>query len=195
LMPALSYQYVRPDRPRFDVRRTPSNVGVVPEHFRTRHGTRRSLHPTHSVCGSGALADQMLGEHVLDSTPCGPHSPFRRVCEAGGQIVFLGCGLRPNTSMHGVEERVEPPYLFAGSATFELVQEEGRSRTMECRLHGFRGWRQRYDRIADLMESGALRTGRVLEATVHVLDAQRMWAEAETALRRDPFCFVEAAES
>ena len=191
LMPALSYEHVRSDQPRFEVRSTPSNVGAIPEHFRTRPGTRRSLHPTHSVCGVGPLANEILGEHQLDSTPCGPHSPFRRVREAGGQIAFLGCGLRPNTSMHGVEELVEPPYLFAGSAIFELALADGRRRSLECRCHGFGGWAQRYERIGPLLEDGALQTGPVLEATVHILDAETMWAQGEAALRGDPFFFVE----
>jgi len=193
LMPALSYEHVHAGQPRFDVRRTPSNVGTIPEHFRTRPGTRRSLHPTHSVCGVGPGAAEILGEHHLGRTPCGPHSPFRRVRESGGQVVFLGCGMQPNTSMHGVEELVEPPYLFAGTVVFELVREDGQKRGMECRIHGFQGWAQRYERIAPLLEEDGLQSGKVLQATVHVLEAEKMWERGERALRRDPFFFVEKA--
>jgi aminoglycoside 3-N-acetyltransferase len=60
LMPALSYEIVTPERSTFDVRRTPSNVGIIPEYFRTRPGTRRSVHPTHSACGVGPLTQATL---------------------------------------------------------------------------------------------------------------------------------------
>ena len=191
LMPALSYEQVGPGRPRFDVRHTPSNVGTIPEFFRTRPGTLRSLHPTHSVCGVGPRARELLGEHHLDRTPCGPHSPFRRLPDAGGQILFLGCGLEPNTSMHGVEELVEPPYLFSGSAVFEVVMENGQRRLLECRCHNFQGWGQRYDRLGPLLKGEGLTTGRVLAATVQILDAASMWKRGEEALRQEPFFFVE----
>ncbi|MHC4717374.1 MAG: AAC(3) family N-acetyltransferase, partial [Planctomycetota bacterium] len=110
LMPALSYASVGRDSPVFDARHTPSCVGAVSEHFRTRPGTIRSVHPTHSVCGVGRQAAEMLADHHLDTTPVGPRSPFRRVPDYGGQVLMLGCGLRPNTSIHGVEELAEPPY-------------------------------------------------------------------------------------
>ena len=192
LMPALSYEHVTPARPRFDVRHTPANIGAIPEYFRTQMGAQRSLHPTHSVCGIGPQVHYLLGEHHLDHTPCGPHSPFRRVRDAGGQIIFLGCGLNPNTSMHGVEELVEPPYLFGGYAVFELVMANGQRRLLECRCHNFRGWAQRYDRLALLLKEGEeLSTAHVLQATAHIVNAASMWKRGEEALRREPLFFVE----
>ena len=112
LMPALTYASVSPEQPVFDVEKTPCCVGAIPEHFRRRPGTRRSIHPTHSVCGIGPRAAYLLGEHHLDKTPCGPHSPFQRLREVKGQIVMLGCGIGPNTSMHAMEECFGVPYLF-----------------------------------------------------------------------------------
>ncbi|MEW6753243.1 MAG: AAC(3) family N-acetyltransferase [Candidatus Latescibacterota bacterium] len=191
LLPALSYRYVHPGQPRFSVRRTPSNVGAIPEHFRQRPGTRRSAHPTHSVCGVGPDVDVFLAAHHHDQTPCGPHSPYRRLRDAGGQILFLGCGLRPNTSMHGVEELVEPPYLFSGTMACQVELEDGRWIEVECRRHGFAGWAQAYDRIAAELGPAQLRCGSVLQATAHLLEARTVWQRGEECLRRDPYHFVE----
>ena len=98
LMPALSYRYTTVNTPVFDHQDTRSCVGALPEYFRTRANTTRSIHPTHSVSGVGALAERILENHSLDTTPCGTHSPFYRLREMSGQILFLGCGWRPNTS-------------------------------------------------------------------------------------------------
>lgn len=203
LLPALSYQYTRwsgDPVPLFDVRQTPSNVGAIPEYFRTRPGTLRSIHPTHSVCGVGPRANEILGEHHLDDTPCGPHSPFRKLratgpSPLGGQILMLGCGLRPNTSMHGVEEVAEASYLFGEFYTYRIVDAEGRESLMRCRSHGFHGWDQRYDRIAGLTEGTELRVGQVLQAQVHLLAARAMWQRALAAMESDPFYFVERRQS
>jgi aminoglycoside 3-N-acetyltransferase len=194
LMPALSYARVTPEQPWFDVRLTPSNVGAIPETFRTRPGTLRSIHPTHSVCGVGRLAAELLDRHIEDRTPCGLRSPFHLLPEYDGQILMLGCGLRPNTSMHAVEELVEPPYLFGGSLAYRLVGWDWGMTEAVYRVHDFRGWQQRYDRVAEVLDKPSLRRGRVLAAEVYLIEAAAMWQAALTALHRDPLYFVERKE-
>lgn len=191
LFPALSYETVRSYAPFFDVLRTPVCVGALPEYFRTRPGTLRSVHPTHSVCGVGARAEELLADHQLDTTPCGPHSPFSRLMEVQGQILFLGCGLRPNTSMHAIEEHVVPPYLFADPLEYTIWQADGVVTKMVVRRHDFRNWEQRYDRLEDVMRNG-LRKGVVLGASTYLVDTAEMWPAALAAYRRDPLYFVDA---
>jgi len=191
LMPALSYRTVGPKSPLFNVITTPSCVGALPEYFRTRPGTLRSVHPTHSVSGGGPLVNSLLGEHIRSTTPCGPYSPFARLPEANGQILFLGCGLRPNTSMHAVEERVEPVYLYGDVTDYQVILADGSQQRMVVRNHGFEGWSQRYDRLAQHLSAPALRQGNILSASCYLVDAPAMWAAALAALHEDPLCFVE----
>ena len=191
LMPALSYASVRSNQPLFDARQTPSCVGALPEAFRTRPGTQRSIHPTHSVCGAGRLAEELLGEHERDVTPVGPHSPFARLPGVQGQILFLGCGLRPNTSMHGVEERVEPPYLYGEPLDYQIIRADGSQGMMRVRRHNFQGWTQRYDRLQNVLAEPDLRRGPILQAECYLVETAAMWPAALQALRADPLYFVE----
>lgn len=192
LLPALSYATVTAANPRFDRERTPACVGAIAEHFRTRAGTLRSGSPTHSVCAAGPLAAPIVAGHEEDATPVGPHSPLSRLPGLGGQLLFLGCGMNPNTSMHGVEERVGAPYLFAGEVTYDLVLGPRRCQ-VTCRRHAFAGWRQCYFRLHHLLGTDELREGTVLAASAQLVEAAPMWARAEAAMRRDPFAFVERA--
>jgi aminoglycoside 3-N-acetyltransferase len=192
LMPALS-SALRPPAI-FDLLATPARVGAIPEFFRTRPGTLRSLHPTHSVCAAGRRAVELLADHELDCTPCGPHSPFRRVVESGGRIVMLGCGLRPNTTMHALEEHVGPPYLFGGSYLFTLRDRHGQILRKEYRTHEMaaRGIVQRYDRVSELPEASAfLARGRVLQAETYVLDAAALKPAVLARMRTEPCFFVD----
>jgi aminoglycoside 3-N-acetyltransferase len=192
LLPAFSYDRVGWSNPYFDQLLTPSCVGAIPEYFRQRHGSIRSLNPTHSVCGVGRLADTICGDHQLDETPVGAHSPLRKVRDLNGQVLFLGCGLRPNTSMHGVEELARPPYLLREFINYQLTLADGTTSEMRCRHHDFRGWRQRYDRLEPYLEPGIeLHVGRVLQAPVHIVEAQALWIKALAQYRVDPFAFVE----
>lgn len=192
LVPALSLR-VRPPVP-FNPRLTPASIGAIPEYFRTRPGTLRSIHPTHSVCATGRRAEELLAGHHLDRTPCGPRSPFRKLCESGGTIVMLGCGLRPNTTMHALEECRPPPYLFGGKVAYTILEEEGLPRKREYTIHGFTLHRrvQRYDRVAGLESAGRfLRRGKVLEATTFLLDAPLLKSAVLSKLEEDPCFFVD----
>jgi len=191
LMPGLSYEHVTHKQPYFDIRRTPSNVGAIPESFRRRAGTRRSMHPTHSVCAVGKRAAELLNGHAQDSTPCGPNSPFHRLPTVGGQILMLGCGLRPSTSMHAIEELAQPPYLFGDPLTYTLVDTEGRSIQKTYTVHNFDVWVQRYDRISLVLDTPAMRQGQVLKAEVHLLEARSLWNAALRALEKDALFFVD----
>jgi aminoglycoside 3-N-acetyltransferase len=166
-------------------------VGALPEYFHTRPGTIRSVHPTHSVSGTGRLVKDLLDEHIRLTTPCGPYSPFARLPEVGGQILFIGCGLRPNTSMHAMEERVEPVYLYGDDVEYQVILPNGSQQRIVVRSHNFKGWVQRYDRLGQYLSTPDLRQGVVLLASCYLVEASAMWAAALKALRENPLCFVE----
>jgi aminoglycoside 3-N-acetyltransferase len=195
LMPALSYETVGRANPNFNVLSTASCVGALTEHFRKRPGTTRSVHPTHSVCGAGPGAERLLGTHSRDTTPCGANSPFHKLKHEDGQILFVGCGLEPNTSMHAIEELVEPPYLYDDPVEYTIIHADGRKGSMRVRSHGFHGWRQRYDRVEEVMSGEGIRRGNVLGAACFLLDAAVLWPTVHRVLESDPLFFVDRLES
>lgn len=191
LMPALTYSSVTKDNPVFDVDNSPSCVGGLSEYFRTRTGALRSIHPTHSVCALGKKATYFTENHLQDSTPVGANSPFFKLMEADGYVLFLGCGLHPNTSMHGVEELVTPAYLFGKEREYTLRISSIETLKKSYIPHGFKEYIQRYDRLLDVLAQEDYRVGKVLEAEVFLLDCRAFWKKAEEALRQDPFYFVD----
>jgi aminoglycoside 3-N-acetyltransferase len=77
-------------RPVFDVRRQPSDMGLLSELFRRRDNVRRSLHPTASVCALGPLADELVAGHHLAKTTFGEATPFALMAEKRTAIVGIG---------------------------------------------------------------------------------------------------------
>ena len=189
LMPALSYNQQPPLV--HNTLTTPSCVGFLAEYFRTRSGSQRSLHPTHSVCAVGAQVDALLDDHMNDATPCGEHSPFNLLLQRGGRILMLGCGLKPNTSMHAIEEYVRPSYLFGEPVTYTITDQNGRTFRKTYVPHSFEGFNQRYDRITDILDAWQLRRGMVGRADSHLIDGAALLAQALAHLQRDPFYFVD----
>ncbi len=191
LFPALSYDSVTEENPVFDVRNSPCCVGGLPEYFRTRPGTIRSIHPTHSVAGTGKNAAFLLRGHEQDTTSCGPNSPFRKLRDAGTWVLFLGCGIASNTSMHAVEELVDPPYLHKGPVEYRIILADGSETKMRVRRHDFKGYAQAYARLARMLEPGTeLRRGPVLSADCTLMSIPALWEKGYAALKRDPFAFV-----
>lgn len=191
LMPTLSYETVTESKPVFNVIDTPSCVGALTEYFRQRTGTLRSLHPTHSISSYGGKAVLFIKDHEQDNTPVGPNSPLSKLKDVHGKILFIGCGLWPNTSMHGVEEFAKPEYLFNGEVTFNIIDTKGKLNQYKHITHGFNGWKQRYDRIENILNEYELKKGRVLEADCYLMDSHALWNKASEKLKEDPIYFVE----
>jgi len=196
-LPTLSYLFTNETSPVFDVKSTPSNIGTIPETFRKRPNVLRSVHPTHSVAAFGARASDIVKDHWMDTTPVGPNSPFRRIYEHNGQILFLGCTTRCNTSIHGVEELLlptPPPYLFLEfPITYTVTDDSGKTVQVQHKHHNFDGVGQRYERIALLLQKNknGYSEGPVCEGKVVVLDAKPMWDTALESLKKDSQCFVD----
>jgi aminoglycoside 3-N-acetyltransferase len=189
LMPALSYMQNPPLI--HSTHETPSNVGAIPEYFRKRAGTLRSIHPTHSVCGIGKAVSELFKYHHLDDTPCGPNSPLNRMIDFGAKIIMLGCGLRPNTTMHALEEYENPPYLFGEDCVYIITDGDGKTYEKKYKHHGFSGWTQRYDRVANLSSDSFISCGNVLKAQTFVLESQGLKMAVVSKLREDPCYFVD----
>ncbi len=190
LFPALSYMAVGREQPVFDVQTTPSCVGALPEAFRRLPGVVRSLHPTHSVCAQGPRAGELTKGHEKDSTPCGGESPFRRLTEWGGQILLLGCGLLPNTTMHTIEELADAPYLFEPEPLeYTLIGYDGRAQKAVHQRHNH--FPQHYDRVREPLLGHGLREGAVLQAQCHLFEAEALRECALGMLKQNPYAFYK----
>lgn len=199
VLPALSYESVSAEQPVFDVQTTPACIGYLPEYFRTQiPGVIRSLHPTHSCCMVGKHAAFLAEGHELDETPVGPHSPFAKLPKLDGWILMLGCPADRNTSMHGVEETAEPPYLLdrSGKVRYILRTADGREIERISWAHDFAAesgehYVQRYSRVIDLLDPDDVHTGKVLDADCVLMRAKAVWQKGREMLERNPFYFVD----
>src|SRR5262249_42288298 len=113
VVPTHSWQEMEDGSRTFDVRRTGVCVGAIPEYFRRRPGAVRRLHPTHSVAAIGPISDWLTAGHESSETPCGPGSPYVKILDRDGQILFLGTSLKSNTAFHTIEALEKVPYLMS----------------------------------------------------------------------------------
>lgn len=195
MFPALSYTPCAKTGV-FDVRNTPCCVGNIPETFRNRQGVIRSFHPTHSVCAFGKLAKEITETHGLDDTPVGKNSPYQKLINLNGKILMLGCGLRPNTFMHGIEEIGNAPYCLGEYKTFEMTDYDGRVVKKDIKEHYFHRPEgvivQRYDRAIDVLQKGVdYFEGTVHGAISYLMNAKALAEKATLKIKAEPLYFID----
>jgi len=86
----------------YDVTRTPTTNGKIPDTFWRRPGVSRSINPTHAFAAWGKDHERYTADHQKTSA-MGPDSPLGRLKEDGGYCLLLGTGYRSNTFHHHVE--------------------------------------------------------------------------------------------
>lgn len=192
LMPAFTYQNVTWDNPFFSYSSTPSCVGVIPETFRKYPNVLRSLNPVHSVCARGSLAKELLSEHLVDNISIGPNSPILKLIEYGGKILMLGCGLKPNTFMHGIENTAPAPYrAIVKKVDYEIEDMDGNRFIYHSGLADMSKYEQRYDRVKQLLNPPELLQGKALGGEAWLMDAKALFNAGTNAIKENPYFFVE----
>ena len=174
----------------FDVRRTPSDLGVLPEFFRVQPGTVRSHHPTHSVCGRGPLAAEILRDHEKAPRPFGDGTPFMRLIERGGKGLILGARLHNFTTLRTIEDHLGDAYplkpYLPETYPIEVVDEAGnRSVARTLVPDPALGPRRNGDVLLPfLREKGLIREGRVGRANAILVECAPLLGALDEATRK-----------
>ncbi|MNJ90787.1 SPBc2 prophage-derived aminoglycoside N(3')-acetyltransferase-like protein YokD [compost metagenome] len=138
--PNAGYQldYIR-NLKEFDVQNDPSRMGAITEYFRTLPGVKRSESPTEPVCCFGPKAEWFTNGHLGEVTPYTKNSPFARLAEAGGKILYIGVTLdNAGTSLHVLEDAVTDfkyPVYYPEAFQVSVKQADGTSVPVSVKVH------------------------------------------------------------
>lgn len=138
LMPCFSMggsmaSYLNKGQP-FDVRKTPSQVGVITEVFRKRPRVFRSLHVTNSLAAWGKDAKKLLLGHEKSLTPYSRDTPYGRLAGRDDTYILM-LETHLQSLLHHLQERVNFPnlYLFQPKEA-SIIDENGVKRTVTTKV-------------------------------------------------------------
>jgi len=168
--------YIR-NTPFFDVVNSPSKTGAITEYFRKHPDSKRSLHPTEPVSAIGPEAHYFTKDHFNQLTPYNDKSPFYRVSEKGGKILYVGVTLSmAGTNLHTLEDAVDFKFPVYYDEIFEIdiIDEKGNRNKVKTKVHNpvFSKKRKCDDLIPLFIEKGVMKKQRVGEAETLVVDAK-----------------------
>ena len=187
-------EYVAQSRT-FDVRTTPSQMGLLTELFRRAPGIVRSVHPTHPVAVWGAHAAEIVADHHRARTPCGQSSPFHRLLELDGKVLFLGTDISVMTFFHYLEEELEPKMAFSPftKEVFSLRSKDwnGNELVTETRLYDPVYSRQRdLSKLVPVLKSqGAWRESSVGKVKITLLSANEIARACRKLAQQGVYCY------
>jgi aminoglycoside 3-N-acetyltransferase len=182
-------------QPRFDVLRTPSRVGLITEVFRRCPAVVRSVHPTHPVAAWGAKAPEIIAGHHLAQTPCGAGSPYSRLLEHGGRMLFLGTDISSMTFFHAVEELLEPELPFSPFTVerFSVPCRDASGNVVVCTTRLFDPGLSRRRNIIRLVphlkQRGAWRQASVGRLEMYLLDSLEVLETVRALARAGRYCY------
>jgi len=171
----------------FDVRRTPSQSGIVTEVFRRMRGTCRSLHPTHPVAARGLHATFVTDSHWRSSTPFDEHSPFARLLTKGAWVLRLGqfdAMTFRHLADHRLQQRIPFPIYHDLEMVVTTIDATGAVRPMTTRAHNPRLRARCSAVIDDLRRAGGVRETRIGLLPVSLVDGRQYVAAYEAGIDR-----------
>lgn len=172
-----TYDYLQEKKP-FDLRKTPSHMGMVSESFRRREGVLRSFNPAHPVLAFGPKAEWIVADHENCLLSCGPGSPFEKLLQLEGKIVVFHVRYPTITFVHYAEHMVEKmvPFPLYDPQTFEVpsIDASGEPKVVKVRPFSPEAVRRRRPLIVmdELYKQGLVRKKRVGNSGVVCIQAK-----------------------
>jgi len=195
LFPTLTYKTVNKDNPYYSVTLTPSCVGILPETFRKMDGVIRSLNPIHSVAAWGKDKEDLILSHLDDDITLGINSPFYKMLKYEGKILMLGCGLKPNTFMHLVENLCKVKYRkLTNKITFTIRDYENNIIKKDLLMPESNNYYQMYDRIINILDHNELKKISINGEESFLIDAKQLLLKASLKIKEDEEYFIEWIE-
>lgn len=178
--------------PRFDLRRTPSQMGLATELFRRMPGVVCSRHPVYRVAAIGPLAAELTAGHERAKTPAGLGTPFEVMARRETCVIGIGKPLQVLTQAHHTEGAmgVDFPVPYVENEPVAMTLVHGRDE-IPFMLYG-RSYQGRFDiwRLRKLLRPGTIAEWRFHHVPLFATRAGEVSRQLEAAARQGRTLYV-----
>ena len=174
----------------WDVRTTPSKMGILTELVRQDPRARRVFHPFYSFAILGKHADTLGSLRYKSSYE--RNSVFGKLRDLDGKIMVIGLSYTNSmTFFHHIEQLEGVDYRFLKQFTGEVTDENGNTYTdtFEMLVRDIdKGVITEVDPMGFLMEEkGIIQVRKIGEADVKLMKANEVYEFTAREMRRDPY--------
>ncbi len=164
----------------FDVQNDVSKLGAITEYFRKLPNAIRSEHPTEPVSCVGPNAAFFVGNHFGNITPYNENSPFFKVSQMNGKILYVGVTLdNAGTNLHTLEDAISDfkfPVYHEEIFDVKIKSIDGTIKSMQTKVHNPVWSKKRHcDGLLPLFEShNVAQNVNIGNAETWLFDAKKM---------------------
>ncbi len=187
IMPTFNFGFNKGEP--WDVRTTPSKMGVLTELVRVDPRAKRVFHPFYSFAVLGRHAEMLGGLRYKSAYE--RNSVFGKLRDLDGKIMVIGLSYTNSmTFFHHIEQMEGVDYRFLKQFTGEVTDADGRTYTdtFEMLVRDIdKGVITEVDPMGFLMEEkGVIQVRKIGEADVKLMKANEVYAFTAREMRRDP---------
>ena len=181
----------------FDVRKTVSRMGLLTEIFRARKDVRRSLSPTHPILACGPKAEWILAGHENCPYPCGEGTPFEKLAELDGKVVFFDAPFASMTFFHYIEDRYRDllPYPLYYPEAFEVPVIDGTGRRITTFVYAFSPAiikrRRPYEFEAEVRKQGLIKSAKIGNTKLEYIEIRPLLDFVSRMVKKGNFFFYD----
>ncbi len=187
IMPTFNFNFNKGEA--WDVKTTPSHMGVLTEIVRVNPESRRIFHPFYSFAIMGKLKDELTKVRYKDSY--GKESIFMRLRELDAKIMVIGLTYTHSmTFFHHIEQMEGVDYRFIKAFTGQVTDESGNTYedtfTMLVRDVD-KGVQTEVDPMGALLEDRGIVTLHTIgEAEVKIMRANDVYCVSAEEMKKNP---------
>ena len=187
IMPTFNFGFNKGEP--WDVRTTPSKMGVLTDLVRQDPRAKRVFHPFYSFAILGKHAEMLGGLRYKSAYE--RNSVFGKLRDLDGKIMVIGLSYTNSmTFFHHIEQMEGVDYRFLKQFTGEVTDADGRTYTdtFEMLVRDIdKGVITEVDPMGFLMEEkGVIQVRKIGEADVKLMKANEVYAFTAREMRRDP---------
>jgi aminoglycoside 3-N-acetyltransferase len=181
----------------FDVRRTVSRMGLLTEMFRGREDVRRSLSPTHPILACGPKAEWILSGHENCPYPCGAGTPFEKLAELEGKVVFFDAPFASLTFFHYIEDMYRDllPYSLYHPEAFEVPVIDDAGRRITAFVYAFSPAmikrRRPYEFEAEVRKQQLIKSAKIGTTKLEYIEVRPLLEFVSRMVKRGNFFFYD----
>lgn len=192
IVPTFNYDFC--DGKPFDIKKTPSKMGIISELVRTDSNSKRTLDPVFSFAVLGKHRDYLA--NLRSEHSFGPNSIFAKLRELDAKIMIIG--LTYNESMtffHHIEETHGCNYRyfkeFKGSITnYDDVKQDGKIVLFVRDIE--RGVQNAVDKMGSIMEQeGIVKSVIIGESEIKIMKANDVYKRTIEEMEKNPYILIK----
>jgi aminoglycoside 3-N-acetyltransferase len=187
IMPTFNFDFCKGEP--WDVRETPSHMGIITELVRQDERSCRVFHPIYSFAIIGKHAQALCAHRYKSSY--GPDSVFGKLRQLDGKIMIVGLDYTNSmTFFHHVEELEGVDYRYMKEFTGQVTDWDGKTYedtfTMLVRDLEKGVVTEVNPMGARMEEAGIVEIRQIGDATVKLMDANEVYEFTAREMRKEP---------